>query len=416
MTDVERPLRVALLVNQFPVVSETFILDQITGLLDRGHTVDIYARSPGDAGLEHPSVRAYGLMPRTRYLVAPLSRRRRLTGALLELAPRFRKRPGLALRALNPIRHGRDALTLARLYLQAAFVDRPAYDVIHCHYGTIGRMVVRLRDEGSVAGKLVTTFHGFDATMMIREHGTAYYESLFERGDLFLPVSEYLKRSLIEAGCPGSKIHVHHMGVDCETFQPRGTPRPPDEEIRLLSVARLVEKKGLEFSIRAVAALRDEFPRVHYRIVGDGPLRRHLEELVHTLNADRHVSFAGWQTRDAVLDQMQRSDLFLAPSVTSDDGNEEGIPVGIMEAMAVGLPVVSTYHSGVPELVDAGRTGVLVAQRDTSALVTALRGLLQTPQAWSTMGALARQTIQEHFNNRRLQDQLVLLYRKLLAA
>jgi len=414
VTDVDRPLRVALFVNQFPVVSETFILDQITGLLDRGHDVDIYARSPGDATPEHPAVQAYGLMARTRYFIAPENRLRRLADALRVLAPRFRQRPGLAMHALNPVRHGRDALTLAPLYLRAAFVDRPAYDVIHCHYGTIGRMVVRFRDEALIAGKLVTTFHGFDATMMIREHGTPYYKKLFDRGDLFLPVSEYLKGNLLAAGCPPSRIHVHHMGVDCANFQPR--PRPPQQEIRLLSVARLVEKKGLEFSIRAVAELRDEYPQIRYRVVGDGPLRCRLEELVHTLNADRQVLFAGWRDRDAVLEEMQRADVFLAPSVTSDDGNEEGIPVGMMEAMAVGLPVVSTYHSGVPELVAADRTGVLVPQRDTPALVAALRGLLKTPETWATMGTLARQTIQQHYNNSLLQDQLVLHYRKMLAA
>lgn len=405
-----RTLRIAFFLHQFPVVSETFILDQITGLLDRGHEVDIYAREAGAVATLGEDLQPYRLLDRTRYHAPPASRWRRAAAAGRLLATRFRRRPAAAVAALNPLRYGVEAVSLSRLFLHGTFVDRRPYDVVHCHFGPIGRLVDQLRGQRLIRGALITTFHGFDATRALDEHGGAYYRSLFARGDLFLPVSEYLKRRLVAAGCPADKTIVHHMGLDCAKFRFRPPGPHTGSAPRLLTVGRLVEKKGIRYGIRAVAALAGDFPQIRYRVIGDGPLRPELETLVRQLGAGAVVELLGWRSHAEVREELVGSDLLLAPSVTAEDGDEEGIPVVLMEAMAIGLPVVSTFHSGIPELVAEDRSGVLVPPRDALALAAALRQLLRQPDRWAEMARQGRQTVEQQFDRRRLNDRLVQLY------
>src|SRR5205814_7567582 len=139
---------------------------------------------------------------------------------------------------------------------------------------------VGLRDFGVLHGKIVTAVHGYDMSRFLRRAGPAAYQRLLRKGDLFLPVSQFWSRRLQQLGCPGEKIAVHHMGVDCARFA--FTERAPRQgaDVRLLSVARLVEKKGIAYAIKAVAELAREWPTIRYKILGDGPLMNELSSLV----------------------------------------------------------------------------------------------------------------------------------------
>ncbi|OHB78465.1 MAG: hypothetical protein A2W31_00070 [Planctomycetes bacterium RBG_16_64_10] len=404
-------MRIAFFLNQFPVLSETFILDQMTGLIDRGHELDIYARGPGAGTPSHAEVDQYGLLARTRYHGMPVNRGRRVAAACRLLATRFRHRPRVALRALNPARYGLEAASLARLFWHAALVDQPPYDVVHGHFGPNGRLACQLREAGVLRGAVATTFYGYDLTQVPHQRGRAHYRDLFENSDLLLPISGFFRNKLLELGCPPEKIAVHHLGIDCSKFHYQARRHDPTAPIRLLSLARLVEKKGLEYAIRAVAKVAHEFPRIRYRIVGDGPLRRKLEQLIAQLAVGTQIELAGWRSRAEILAELARADLVLAPSVTAADGDQEGTPVALMEAMATGLPVLSTWHSGIPELVEDGVSGALVPERDADALAAKLRELLCNPSRWPEMGRRGRATVEQHFHIGRLNDQLVELYR-----
>src|SRR5207253_10169038 len=132
--------------------------------------------------------------------------------------------------------------------------------------------------------------------------------------------------------------------------------------------ARLVPKKGIEYAIRAVAKVVPQLAadgrRVQYQIVGDGQLRDSLVQLTEQLGLDQSVTFLGWKTHAEVAALIAEADALLAPSITADDGDKEGNPVSIMEALAVGRPVFSTFHSAIPEIVRDGVNGFLVAERD----------------------------------------------------
>jgi colanic acid/amylovoran biosynthesis glycosyltransferase len=407
-------LRVAFVVSQFPSLSETFILRQATGLLDRGHEVDVFAYSSSQERLVHPDVEKYGLLQRTTYIGggAPRYRLLRLMRRFGLLATRLRRHPVPVMGSLNPRRFGRRAVLLQTLDEVAPFLDRAPYDILHCQFGPLGELGLRLRDTGAFRGKLVTSFRGYDISSHVLSTGTGVYRDLFQRGDLFLCVSSFIKQKLIGLGCDERKIVVHRSGV--ETSGGRERSLRGGGTTRILTVARLVEKKGVEYGIRAVARILRERPDVEYRIAGDGPLRGRLENLVQELGVGGRIEILGWKTEHEVGALLDEADILLAPSVTAASGDEEGIPGAIMEAFAHAVPVVSTRHAGIPELVEDGRSGFLVPERDVQALAEKLGILIANPDLRLAMGEAGRRFVKEHHDIEKLNDRLVEIYRALL--
>ena len=366
-----KPLRIAFFVHEFPALSETFVLNQACGLVELGHDVTIFAERPRAEPRIHPDVSRCGLIGRTRYLTMP---RRKITRLLRAGKPFFRllrNRPGTARGALSVPRFGRDAWSLRLLYWSARLMDEGPFDVIHCHFGPIGQLAAKLRDIGAFSGMLSTVFHGVDISAYVQGRPD-YYRYLFERGDLFLPISENWRRRLVELGCNPGRIAVHHMGVESRRYRFRPRQFERGRALRLLTVGRMVDKKGVEYALRAVALLCRRGVPVQYALVGDGELRHALARLAGELGITEQVRFFGWQDQEAVSRHMARNDVLLVPSVTSEDGDQEGIPVTLMEAMASGMLVVATEHSGIPELVENGRSGILVPERDVEGLADAL--------------------------------------------
>jgi colanic acid/amylovoran biosynthesis glycosyltransferase len=310
-------MRIAFLVNEFPKISETFVLDQITFLLDRGCEVDIYAqRLYANEELVHRDVLAYSLMGKTRSFAAPrASKPIRVARALFDVGSAFPRHPRLVARALDFRKFGLDALKFRRFYLASPFLDRAPYDIVHCHFGPIGEVGAELRRLGIFDAPLLTQFHGFDVSSYVRERGEGAYRALFAEGDVFLCVSGRIRERLVQLGCASSKTRIHHTGVKAAAipFEPR-TP-VLNGPINILTVGRLVEKKGIEYGLRALALLSNELPSVHYTIVGDGPEERTLADLARTLRIEDKVTFAGACTREEVSVLMGSSHVLLAPSV-----------------------------------------------------------------------------------------------------
>ncbi|MGV2831203.1 glycosyltransferase [Myxosarcina sp. GI1(2024)] len=212
------------------------------------------------------------------------------------------------------------------------------------------------------------------------------------------------------------KIIVHHMGINCDDFA--FIPREPtaDSSTKLVSVCRLVEKKGIEYAIRAVAKLARSRRNIEYNIVGDGELKPKLQELITELNIGDRIKLLGWKQKTEVIDLLNNSDLLLAPSVTARNGDREGIPVALMEAMAMGLPVISTLHSGIPELVEHGVSGFLVPERDSDAIAEKLEYFLEHPEVWTEMGKAGREIVTQNYNIDKLNNRLVEIYQDLSAS
>ena len=406
-------MRIAFFVPIFPVTSETFILRQITGMIDRGHEVDIYARARAKEQPVQAAVDRYGLLARTRFADAvPERRARRAIGAArLLMASQGWRRPGVVLRALDVRRYGRAAASLSLLYAALPLVRRQPYGVLHCQFGPEGPPVLALRQIGALTGKLVTSFRGYDAPPRPTPDCPGPYGELFKEGDLFLPVSASLAARLVDAGCDPRKIQVLHSGIDLGQLafaerQPPGEGEP----LRVVTIARLVEKKGVAYAIRAVARLREAGRRVTYTVVGEGALRGELERLIGELGVGAHVRLLGWRSHDEVIRLCGSAHLMVAPSVTAANGDQEGIPNAVKEAMALGLPVVATRHSGIPELVEDGVSGLLVPERDVDALADRLAYLIDHGDAWATMARAGRAVVEADFDIEKLNDSLERLY------
>lgn len=409
-------MKIAFIVGSFPHVSETFIVNQIVGTAARGHDVDVYTTVQNVIGGIPEGVQRHRLLEHTHCLYGPSNPIARLIKVAGLMISQGWRAPRLVLRALNVRRYGRVAaslgLLIAGLTLRRQQKTR-AYDVIHCQFGTYGEAALRLREIGAVTGRLVTSFRGFDATKYLRANPHAY-DALFRMGDLFLPVSRSLADRLVASGCERAKIVVLHSGIECGKFRYLERRLIESEPVRILTIGRLTEKKGIDYAIQAVARVIASGRKLAFTIVGEGPLRAELQRLSEELGVGESVKLIGWCTHAEVIGLIETAHVLLAPSVTGADGDEEGIPNSVKEAMATGMPVLSTNHGGIPELVEAGVSGYLVPERDADAMADRLRHLIDHPQTWAAMGRAARARVLAEFDTEKLNDELERLYATLV--
>jgi len=404
-----RRIHACIVTPAFPQLSETFIVDHATQLAERGHRVTVLSTAHGSDAAAFPDLAR--LSDQIEHVSLDLSSSR---GVRAQKSIATLLAPG----ALSPRDRGRVALTAARqqiaptsvLLLSNYFKAAEPPDVVHAHFGTLGASVQAALSAVRSPSPLVVTFHGFDISRIPKSYGPDVYQNLFEQGSLFLAVSERWRIRLLELGAPAKATQLHRLGVRLPDCEAEFDGETESDTLRVCSVARLVEKKGIEDAIRAVVKAHDSGIALRYDIIGDGPLRSQLQSLTTSFCADDYVNFLGAQPRTQAFNLLADSDVFLAPSITAADGDQEGIPVAIMEAMAFGLSILSTYHSGIPELVDDNRTGLLVRERDVDAMSAALAGLGEDVQLRRSLGSAARREIQLHWNADLQADALIRKY------
>lgn len=410
-------MRIAFIIGLFPCMSETFILKQIAGLIDRGHEVDIFAQDKGESSEAHPEVEKYNLINRTSYRISvPDNYFLRVIKGLKLIFTNCYKHPVVLLRSLNIFKYGRAAASLRLLYLTIPFIEKKYnYDIIHCHFGPNGLLGARLREVGAIRGKLITTFHGYDVSTFILREGEKIYRELFRQSDLFTYNSEATKQKLVRLNCPNDKLVKLPMGVDLQRSDFVEKKIKPGEQVRILSVGRLVEMKGREYAIRAVGKVFEKFPNVNYIIVGDGPLRVSLQNLIRELQVNGNISLTGWVSSDKLDFLYQSCHLFLHPSVISSNGNMEGQGVVLLEAQACGFPIVATRHNAFPETVVDGKSAFLIPERDVDALTERLLYLIEHPEIWPEMGRAGRAYVEANYDINKLNDRLVEIYKEVLS-
>jgi len=298
------------------------------------------------------------------------------------------------------------------MYATLEIADRENYDIIHCQFGTLGPLALALQRLHATGGKIVTSFRGFDITKAIKNN-PSIYDELFRDGDFLLAVSKDIRAKLLAIGCPAEKIAILHSGIDCARF--RFSERQIDQKqpVNVISIGRFVEKKGLKYAIEAVANVHKTGRNLHYSIVGDGELRDALEKKIADTQIQHVVDLIGWQDHDSITRILSRAHILIAPSVTADDGDQEGIPNVLKEAMATGLPVLGTLHSGIPELVEDGVSGYLVPERDVAALTGRLIDLCDHPEKWAEMGTRGREKVEAEFSTDKINDELEQIYMRL---
>ncbi|HBU7821401.1 TPA: colanic acid biosynthesis glycosyltransferase WcaL [Escherichia coli] len=406
-------MKVGFFLLKFPLSSETFVLNQITAFIDMGFEVEIVALQKGDTQNTHAAWTKYNLAARTRWLqdepqgkVAKLRHRASQT-----LRGIHRKN---TWQALNLKRYGAESRNLILSAICGQVVTPLHADVFIAHFGPAGVTAAKLRELGVIRGKIATIFHGIDISSRdVLNHYTPEYQQLFRRGDLMLPISDLWAGRLQKMGCPREKIAVSRMGVDMTRFSPRPV-KAPATPLEIISVARLTEKKGLHVAIEACRQLKEQGVAFRYRILGIGPWERRLRTLIEQYQLEDVVEMPGFKPSHEVKAILDDADVFLLPSVTGADGDMEGIPVALMEAMAVGIPVVSTLHSGIPELVEADKSGWLVPESDARALAQRLAAFSQLDtDELAPVIKRAREKVEHDFNQQVINRELASLLQAL---
>ncbi len=319
---------------------------------------------------------------------APLSRYRVEAYRRLFWAPRFHQRVRLA---------------------------RPA--LIHSHFAVDA--VDTLGMQSGLSVPLVVTLHGFDVSASDQDFarnrsGRRFLKrrpKLWQTASYFVCVSKAIREMAFRAGYPDEKLVVRYIGIDCEKFSP--APVSGREAGLILFVARLVEKKGCEYLIRAAAHVRERGRNARLVIIGDGPLRGQLETLAATLKVP--AEFLGVQGPEVVREWMQRAWVLCNPSVTAANGDTEGLGMVFAEAQATGLPVVSTLHGGIPEVVRDGQTGLLARERSVEELAWHLERMLMDQAFWDSCSARAQAWIRDRFDIRRCTVGLESIYDEALS-
>jgi colanic acid/amylovoran biosynthesis glycosyltransferase len=289
-------------------------------------------------------------------------------------------------------------------------LERSNARLLHVYFGHIAVHLLPLIRAWK--NPSIVSFHGAD--VMVDMNKPAYREATRQMLDavkLVLVRSESLRRAVVELGCDEKKIEVQRTGIPLDEFPFRERNFPPDDsggEWRFVQAGRLIEKKGLPVTLRAFASFLKRYPNATLTIAGEGPLLDQLQGLAGELKIGGRVSFSGFISQEQLRDLYYGSHIFLHPSETGPDGNQEGIPNSMLEAMASGLPVFATEHGGIPEAIEHGMSGVLVPERDDEELAWALLNAVEDGHFLSQVASGGAEVVREKFDLRvqacRLED------------
>ncbi|WP_338241233.1 glycosyltransferase [Aurantiacibacter hainanensis] len=392
-------MKVALFLYHFPVRSETFVIQHAMALSRAG--VDLTIITQKDCGgWENFDPRVAAEL-KDRIVVLPATDRPRWPVQLLRTLFSSSALKLLRLLLFSVLVGRRDIIRDLPVWTKMAPIGR--FDVILAHFGPVGVLAMILRKAGYFEGPIATIFHGFDMSRrkVVRRYRKGY-SKLFDLGELMLPISELWRSRLLEWGAPAEKIEVLHMGVDLPEDRPDYS-REGNDPLRILSVGRLTRKKAHADVIEAVAGCKCP---VELDVIGAGEEEPRLRALARSIAGDR-VNLLGPRPHKDVLKAFAEADVFILPSVTADDGEMEGIPLVLMEAMAAGTTVITTRHSGIPELVEHGVTGFLVDEHDPAAITNVVEGILAGAYDLPAIREQAFERVREDFYNPELNNRLL---------
>ena len=267
--------------------------------------------------------------------------------------------------------------------------------VTHClaEFGPTGCLLRRAALNANV--RLFVHFHGYDATSLPRQAAwRRHYARLFRDAAGVIAPSRFIQDQLVVLGCPREKLHVSACGINPADFV-----ESERETGKLLAIGRFVDKKAPLTTIEAFSKIASLVPEAHLQMVGDGPLLGAAQTLVAKLDLSDRVTLHGSQPHEFVRSLLGQASIFVQHSVTAPNGDTEGLPVAILEAMASSLPVVSTRHSGIPDVISDGETGLLVDEHDKEGMATAMLDLLRNPDKAARMGRAGAPRIREAFSH-----------------
>jgi colanic acid/amylovoran biosynthesis glycosyltransferase len=387
-------LRVGYLLSRYPAISHTFFLKEVLGLRQRGLTIEV-------ASINYPDRPRQDLPPIEAaeadhtYYVKPSS----IPAVVLHVLSIALANPGVTWRGMlaalrlgefDLLRRAFALFYLAEALLVGDWMRRRSLQHLHVHFGGAVATVGMLTAQAWQIPWSVT-LHGPDEFF---DQEAFYLRQKIESASFVIAISDFCRSQIlrIAPNLSDSRLEVVRLGVDCAALQPSGAVSNLSEPMHLACTGRMVAAKGHRILLEAIAALAQEKIHVTCTLIGDGPERASLEALCLSLGIAHQVQFLGAMAHQPTLAEVAKADVFVLASFA------EGLPVALMEAMALGVPCVSTTIAAIPELIHSGQNGLLVPPANSAALAAALRQLASGRELRRQLGREARKTAEESYN------------------
>ncbi len=293
--------------------------------------------------------------------------------------------------------------------------------ILHSHFGTVAWGDIKAAQKAKV--KHIVTYYGQDVNYFPQQDARWYqrYRQLFAHIDHVLCEGPFMAKTIINMGCPAEKVSVHHLGIaiDKIPFKPRQWQRAIP--LRILMAASFQEKKGFPYALEALGILQHELP-IEITIIGDAKneSRSLIEKDMILAKIKKHkldtkIRMLGFQPHQTLFEEAYKHHLFLSPSVTSSDGDTEGgAPVSLIEMAATGMPIVSTTHCDIPNVIQHQKSGLLATERDVDGLVEHLNYFIAHPEKWNEFAKAGRKRVEQEFQVEIQSDRLSKIYKSLV--
>lgn len=378
----------------FPRLSQSFILNELYYLYKSGHNVSVFSINQPNSNVEHDEISLMDIP--IGYADNP---------SLTDIA--YTVRGMTRNKVTTAIQRDTTRQVAGTIYLESCFrqfVHSLPYEIdhVHSHFLRWNKLPAALvaRNLGVSA---TITGHAYD---IFEESDASLVETIHDAFDAIYTISKYNMSFLRNEYSVDDRLELVRMGVRPEKFEPTNST----EDAQFLTIARHIEKKGLEYAIEAIDQIVESHSGLEYRIVGEGPRTNRLKRLVESRGLREYVTFLGTVNDDQLVRELDSCTAFVLPCIIAKNGDRDGIPVALMEAMAMETPVISTYVSGIPELVTDGSTGFLVPSGQSEALAETMDTVLTEEDYRDRVGNAARKTIIERFSSEVTCERLEILF------
>ncbi|MCK8479566.1 glycosyltransferase [Psychroserpens algicola] len=412
---MKQPLKIAFVVGTFPVVSQTFIVNQINALIDEGHDVNLYAYKKGELHTLHTSLHKHNLLNKVTYLKKnnPNHGIRFLEFLTWTLKHFFKIRWKRYFKTLNIFKYGKEAFLLSIFFAMEWSLIEDEFDIIHVHFAHNAKLISYLKSLGLFPEhtKLMTTLHGYDLIPSKSEFYKENYHTIFEQTNMFTVNSVYLKEQLLSVQPQLKHVAVLPVGLDTAYFTK--TEQAVDNKFfDILFCGRLIKLKGPEIAILVLERLVQKgHTNVRLNIIGDGVLYDDIKQNIKDKKLETYVKLKGELTQDSIKNEMDNADVLIMPGIADPEtGQMEAQGLVIQEAQAMELPVVVSDAGGMKYGVLPNESGFVVKANAIDAFVEALEQLIVDDNLRLRMGKKGAEFVREHFDNAILAKQLIDMY------
>jgi len=406
-------MKIAIVLHTFPVVSETFIVNQICSLIDNNHEVTIFALNKGDKTIIHQNIKKYNLLDKVKYYNRIPSNKPKRYSYFFKTFFQFVFSRNLLqiFKTVNVFKFGFKALNLQHFYRNQWFLRKNEFDVIHCHFAQLGLFISKLKRDGFLNNeKLITSFHGVDISPNKIKKYQKNYKVLFEYMNVCTYNSKYSFQILQQINSNYLGYKFLPEGLDTNLFKPHYKKRH-DDKVNILFCGRLVSFKGPDIAVEIIKRLIKSELEIRLTIIGNGEMFDSLKETIIENNLQNFIFLKGSLSQENIIDAMDQSDVFLLPGIVDSNGRAENQGLVIQEAQSMELPVVVSDAGGMKYGIVNNKTGFAVKSKDIDAFVEKIETLITNNVLRDEMGKEARAYVVKKFDNAVLYNKLVHFYK-----